>query len=366
MFLANENWKNSFASYFKTLLGISFAGIFIIYLLSGFNSTNHAEYFNILKNKIPFLFIPVSLIAVKSLKKEQQKLIHYFFILCCLISSVWSYIQYLPNAVLYTNLYAEGKVIPTLIHHVSLSVLICIAVLFVLYNLIKVSSIIEKFINFILLIWFIYFIHILSVRTGIVLLYFSVFLFGIITLFTQKKPVFTIGLILLLIFSAAISYQKIPTIKSKIAYTIYGISQYKNQQDTTNQVSDSRRILSDKIGIELIQKNKLSGVGLGDIQDEMNVIYQQRFPQFKKDVFSHIHNQYLYAVCGVGIILGVLFCICLLLPLIQFVKEKNWIYSLAYLMLLLLMCWEPFIENQLGTSIFLVVSCLGFLNNKEA
>ena len=154
MFFANENWKNSFASYFKTLLGISFAGIFIIYLLSGFNSTNHAEYFNILKNKIPFFFIPVSLIAVKSLKKEQQKFVYYFFILCCLISSVWSYIQYLPNAALYTNLYAEGKVIPTLIHHVSLSVLICIAVLFVLYNLIKVSSIIEKFINFILLIWF--------------------------------------------------------------------------------------------------------------------------------------------------------------------------------------------------------------------
>lgn len=46
---------------FKTLLGISFSGIFIIYLLSGFNSTNHAEYFNILKNKTPFLFIPVSL-----------------------------------------------------------------------------------------------------------------------------------------------------------------------------------------------------------------------------------------------------------------------------------------------------------------
>lgn len=346
--------------------GIAFAGVFIIYLVSGFNSSNHAEYFNILKNKIPFLFIPLSLIAVKNLEKAQQKIIQYFFIICCLISSVWSYMQYLPNAALYTNLYAEGKVIPTLIHHVSLSVLICIAVVFVLNNLIKVSALTEKIIHLILLIWFIYFIHILSVRTGIVLLYISVFLFGMITLFTQKKSVFTAGLILLLICSAVFSYQKIPTIKSKIAYTFYGIAQYKNQQDTSNQVSDSRRILSDKIGVELIQKNKLTGVGIGDIQDEMNVIYQQRYPQFKKDVFSHIHNQYLYTICGVGIILGLLFCVFLLLPFIQFIRDKNLVYGIIYLMLLLVMCWEPFIENQLGTSIFLVMSSLGFLNNKEA
>lgn len=67
----------------------------------------------------------------------------------------------------------------------------------------------------------------------------------------------------------------------------------KNQQDTANQVSDSRRILSDKIGIELIQKNKLFGVGLGDIQDEMNVIYQQRFPQFRR-MYSLIFTINIY------------------------------------------------------------------------
>lgn len=279
---------------------------------------------------------------------------------------MWSYVQYLQNVELYTNLYAEGRVIPTLIHHVSLSVLVCVAALIALNNLLLEYKILEKIISFILLLWFIYFIHILSARTGIVLLYLGIFLFGIITLFTQKKPLFTIGLILLLIFSAVISYQKMPTIKNKIAYTLYGISQYKNQQDSTNQVSDPRRILSDKIGIELIQKNKLTGVGMGDIQDEMNVIYQQRFPLFKREVFSHIHNQYLYTICGVGIISGMLFCICLVLPFIQFIKEKKLVYSLAYLMLLLVMCWEPFIENQLGTSIFLVVSCMGFLNTKES
>lgn len=105
------------------------------------------------------------------------------------------------------------------------------------------------------MIWFIYFLHILSVRTGILLLYVSLFLYGVILLITQKI-VITISLFLLLILSSIISYQKIPTIKSKIAYTFYGIAQYKNKQDTANVVSDSRRILSDKIGIEILQKIK--------------------------------------------------------------------------------------------------------------
>ncbi len=322
------------------------------------------EYLNVLKNKIPFLFIPLSLISINYLEKIQVKLLQYTFILCGLISSILSYVQYIQNVELYTELYKQGEVIPTIIHHVSFAILLCVVVIFLLENLITIKNKIEKGSNIILIIWFIYFIHILSVRTGIVLLYFSVFLFGVISLINYKKKIFAIGLIVLLFLSAYISYQKIPTIKSKIDYTYYGISQFKYNNDTANLVSDSRRFLSDKIGIELIQKNKLIGVGIGDIQDEMNKIYKQHYPIFKTDVYSHIHNQYLHTICGVGLGFGFIFCICLLLPLFHFIKNKNAVFAICYLMLLLVMLWEPFIENQLGTSIYLVVCCLGFVSKR--
>ena len=361
----DKNWKSAAKLYFKTWIGISFFGIFMVYFLSIVNTSNLPEFGNILKNRLPFLFIPLSLICVNNLEKKHLKLIQYIFICCCLISSFWSYFQYIQNVELYTKLYTQGEVIPTLIHHVSFAVLLCISVLFVLNNLISDGTKITKIINLILLIWFIYFIHILSVRTGIVLFYIGVMLFGISSLFTNKKPIFVISLLLLLLLSAYISYQKIPTLKSKIEYTFYGISQYKNQQDSTNQVSDSRRILSDKIGIEIIQKNKLFGVGIGDLKEEMNLFYKQHYPLFKPDVYSHIHNQYLYTFCGVGLISGLLFCIFLMLPFIQFIKEKNLVFSIIYLLLLLVMIWESFIEGQVGTSIFLVICSLGFVSKKE-
>jgi len=130
-------------------------------------------------------------------------------------------------------------------------------------------------------------------------------------------------------------------------------------------VSDSRRMLSDKIGIEILQKNKMFGVGLGDIKDEMNSIYKQQYPQFNSEVYSHIHNQYLYTICGVGLLTGSLFCILLLLPIFQFIRDRNYVFILIYGMLLMVMLWEPFIESQIGNSIFLVVCCVGLLRKKE-
>lgn len=366
LFLLSNNLRTAFKSYFNTLIGVSFFGIFIICFISIINSSNLHEFGNIIISKTAFLFIPLSLICVNSLEKKQLKLIQYIFIVCCLISSFWSYFYYIQNIELYTRLYAQGEVIPTLIHHISFAVLLCITVLFILNNLLAENSKPEKIINLILLVWFIYFIHILSVRTGIVLLYISIILFGISSLFIYKKPVFAIGLMLFLLCCAFIYYAKIPTLRSKIDYSLYGLYTYKHHNDTTNIVSDTRRILSDKIGIELIKNNKLAGVGIGDIQDEMNIIYKQRYPKFKSDVYSHIHNQYLYTICGVGIISGAIFCLLLLLPFVQFIMEKKFLFSIIYIHLLLVMFWEAFIQSQLGASIFLVVCCLGFVSEKES
>lgn len=310
--------------------------------------------------------LPLSLGMLTTTDKKSLNYIEHFFILCALISSGWSFLQYLQNIESYTKLYAQGAVIPTLIHHVSLAVLVAIAALMTLNNLLKENAAFEKTINGILILWFIYFIHILSVRTGLVLLYAGIFLFAIIVLMQHKKKMFALGLTALMLLSAYISYEKIPTIKSKIAYTLYGISQYKNQQDTANQVSDSRRILSDRIGWNLLQQNKCFGVGIGDIQDEMNVVYQHQYPQFKKEVYAHIHNQYLYTACGVGLLSGLLFCVLVFLPFIQYVRERKPVFAIAYLMLLLVMCWEPFVENQLGTSIFLLLCSWAHISKKEA
>lgn len=365
IFIIGENWKENVVKKYKSIIFISLVGIFLIYLLSYFNSENKTAFFDILKNKVPYLFIAFSILYIGNINKKKIKITIYIYILCALINSFWSYFQYQKNIEYYTNLYTKGEVIPTLIHHVALSYLLCVCVLFILNNIVKSNLKIEKIINGICLIWIVYFIHILSVRTGILLLYISVFLFSISILITQKKVAFAGSLIVILLLSSYIAYQKIPTLKSKISYTIYGLQQLKTNTDSTNQVSDTRRILSQKIGLNIIKENKLLGIGFGDIQTEMNNIYKKDFPTFSNNVYSKIHNQYLYVFASVGLIFGLIFCILLLLILVQFIKEKNAVFAIAYFCLLLLMFWESFIENQIGNSIFLLICCFGFTNKSN-
>lgn len=356
---------SDFKKAIKSPLFIAFACIFLLHLLSVFNSENKIAYLDILKNKIPFLFLPLSLYIVNDVDKKYIIYIQYFFIGCCLLCSAWSYSIYLNDIHTYTHLYTQGQVMPTPVHHVAFSVLISIAILFCIDVIRNAVSNAEKIIGCLLLFWFMYFIHVLSVRTGIVLMYSSLLIMIIYILIKLKKPLFTAALLLLVSLGAYLAFQNIPTLKNKIAYTVYSITQYQNQSDPQNQLSDSRRILSDKIGLELILKHKLSGVGIGDIKDEMHAIYKARYPEFKEEVYARIHNQYLYTTCGTGIPLGLLFLLCISTPLFIFIKQRNLLYGIIYFELLLVMLWEPFLQNQLGTSIFLVMFSLGVISMKK-
>jgi O-antigen ligase len=356
-----KNWKK----YQTSLIGISFFIIVLVYFIPILYSQNQVSFWNIFKNKIPFLFLPMTILSIGYIEKKWTDLLTYLFIICCLLSSIWSYHQYLQNIDLYTNLYTHGQVLPTLIHHIPFAVLLSIGLLFSLFNMLKKISVKEKIVNTFFAIWLFYFIHVLSVRTGLILTYTGLILFIIILLLKLKNIVFTIGFTSIIMIISILAYKNITTIQHKINYTKYGLSLFKNGQDTLNQVSDSRRFLSDEIGIELIKQHPILGVGFGDLQDEMDTIYKQRYPLFQQDVYSHIHNQYLYTIAGSGIIMGILFIIALLLPLMQFIKWQNWQFSMLYCMLLLVMLWEAFLQNQIGTSIYLIIVILGVISTKE-
>jgi O-antigen ligase len=356
-----KNWKK----YQTSLIGISFFIIVLVYFIPILYSQNQVSFWNIFKNKIPFLFLPMTILSIGYIEKKWTDLLTYLFIICCLLSSIWSYHQYLQNIDLYTNLYTHGQVLPTLIHHIPFAVLLSIGLLFSLFNMLKKISVKEKIVNAFFAIWLFYFIHVLSVRTGLILTYTGLILFIIILLLKLKNIVFTIGFTSIIMIISILAYKNITTIQHKINYTKYGLSLFKNGQDTLNQVSDSRRFLSDEIGIELIKQHPILGVGFGDLQDEMDTIYKQRYPLFQQDVYSHIHNQYLYTIAGSGIIMGILFIIALLLPLMQFIKWQNWQFSMLYCMLLLVMLWEAFLQNQIGTSIYLIIVILGVISTKE-
>lgn len=349
----------------KTWLGLSLIPVFILFLLSCLNSENQHVFWNLFKNKIPFLFIPISIYALKNTESDRFHLLLYVFIACTVISSGWSFTRYWGQESYYRQLYTQGGVMPTLVHHVSFSVLCVFAVLFILYRLSNNPKRTEVILLVLCLGWIVYFIHLLAVRTGIILLYLSVLFYGLGLMIGKRQYTFAGLLFVLLFVSAYISYRNIPNIKSKIAYTFYSFGELRKGSDSSNVFSDSRRILSDKIGMEIVKKNRISGVGLGDLQDEMDAVYQHRYPSFSTAVYAHIHNEYLYVLAALGCISGTLVCMCFLIPLLYFIRSGDLLFSVVYLCLLLVFTWEPFIENQLGNSVFLWICCMGYVRPKS-
>lgn len=334
--------------------------IFLVYVISFINSENIPNYLTVIKNKIPYLFIPISLISIRKLTIKSEKIIIAVFISSSIISTYYSLYFFIPHQEIYKDLYGQGQVIPTLIHHVTFSLLLSFSVLFLMHLFFNSKYFYEKMSYLFLVIYLSCFIHILSVRTGIVLLYVGVLIYLVTVFLQRKKYGFIFLTIFILILTAIFSYKNIPTLQSKIDYTIYGLTEYKTKADSANQISDSRRLLSDKIGWEIIDQHKLTGVGIGDLKSEIHKVYKQNYPEFNEAVYAHIHNQYLYMLAGTGIPLGILFIVGLILPLLYFIKRRKLLYSTLYFLLLLVMLWEPFLENQIGTSIFLLVCCLGF------
>ncbi|HUM50537.1 MAG TPA: O-antigen ligase family protein [Chitinophagales bacterium] len=365
LFILDANAKKNSKQFFKSAFSIALFIIAIIHLVSFFNSENHLSYFDEIKNKIPFLLITFTLLSVEKIETKKLHLVVAYFVVSCIISSIYSYYHYRIDLANNLELYSKGEVMKTVVHHIYYAVLCCVASIFCVEILFKTTSNIIKIITGIILFWLYVFIHVMSVRTGIFIIYFMLLLYIFLHFVRTRKYLYLAGFISLIIVIGFILFEKTPTIKNKIDYTKYSFEQLKNNTDSLNNYSDPRRILSDKLGIEIIQKNKLVGVGIGDVQDELNTIYKVRYPNFSTAVYARIHNQYLETTAALGIPLGIVFIICLMIPLFYFFSKKDHLFITIYSSILVVMCWEPFLKTQIGTSIFLVIICIGFNRNKE-
>jgi O-antigen ligase len=255
--------------------------------------------------------------------------------------------------------YTRGQILPTVIHHVSYSLLLVIAVIITTDHVLRSKN---KWVLFGLLIalgWIIYMIHLLATRTGLLCLYVSlpVYLAGFCL---YKKAYLVLGVSLVVLGgSGVILFQSTGTMRNKVDYVLYDMGQIRQNINSDNQLSDTRRLLSDRLGWEIAVKHPLAGVGIGDVKDVMKHMYDARYPEFKPETRGHIHNQFIYIFAGCGFLMGVLFIICMLAPVLIYFRNQMFVLGTAYLALLLVLFWEPFLEYQLGNTIYLLILALG-------
>lgn len=350
-------------SYFKSNEYLAVSLIFVIVVISGINSSNLVEWKHHLILKLPFLILPYAFFNIGYFTKDFYYRLYYYFIAIMFFSSIPIIINYFNNKDLYDNGIKMGQIIPTPIDHIKYSLMLSISILSSLYFILsknyksKIELIIFSiivFFNFIVL-------HLLAVRSGIIISY--VLLVILITFYLWNKNKLLLLFLSITIFLAPIlSYKTFESFKNRIDYMFYDYKMFNENKG--EQYSDSGRIYSIKVGLDIFKKNPLSGTGIGDIKTECIKTYKTLFSS-KVLKFKYPHNQYLFILSSSGIIGLILFLIGVIFPLYIHQNWKEPLYLGFMMIILISFLVENTIERSysIGLYLFFVLSALNYSNS---
>lgn len=355
--------RKTFKLFFQDKVLVALWLIFFLYLISGINSTEDKAFFlERIRLKLPFLALPVAFTVFKNnISKRQFQLLLYFFFIMVLLTAIVVTCQYLLHYETINDLYEEGRVMSTPFNHVRYSLMVAFAI-FIGYYLFRQQFRLyyswERWFIAAATIFLIFFIHLLAVRSGLVAFYLCVIylIFHFVFRYRQLKTAMLLSTIILLLPVTA--YMMLPSINAKVNYMKYDLEQlllFKN----ASGLSDGGRILSIKEGMELFRENLWTGVGVGDLKQDMRQKLDDA-PEHPRDYLLP-HNQFVFVAAGTGLLGLLFFCFAIFLPLFDTRNLSNVLFVCFHIIILSSFFTEATIEEQMGTAFYLIFLLLMYI-----
>lgn len=332
--------------------------VFIIYLISLFNTTNLERGFILLGRMSPLLIIPISLSVLS--QNIVSKFFHFFsksFIISCTIYSILIF-YYLFQLGSLTGLHTLGYGYSYITfefsglneHPIYISSYFGTALLLLLFKTFnsKKTTLVLFFIIFSGLL-------ILS-RKGSVLS----FLFCFLLYYFMNNNIRTIIKIvpILLVFTAV--FFMIPEIRNRFL-EIIDSSNFVSK----NQTSTSIRFTIWTNTIDLIKNAPFFGYGVGDVQDVDNNNYIKKgLVEFSKNKYN-AHNQYFQIGLVSGIMGLMIFLYSQLALFINVFKKKNFQFAMVILFFFILFMTESYLERQNGIIFYSMIMSLFIYSNSN-
>ncbi len=321
-------------------------GIFGIVLLSGLQSSHLGHWSGLLKVVLPYLLLPLAFGLLPRFKQREVQNLLYIFIWMLTFSAVLVLVNYIINYNEIQIALERSKAIPTPQEdHIRYSLLLAIAIFaggWLLQTRFYWRWQAEQYGLALALIFLWGMLHLLSVRSGLLAFYMGVLVLGVRLILVYKRYLLGLGLLGLLFLMPVLAYQLLPSVQTKVALMRYNWQEY--QQGRIGDLSDTQRLLSYQVAIEVAQQSPIFGVGLGDLQEEQQRIYERDYPQ-QRVMFPH--NQLLSFYTGTGLLGLMAFLFCFFYPLF---KHQN--YRQPFLLLFFTVMTSSFLtENTIFISV---------------
>ncbi len=346
-----KDLKSTFTRFTQSKEYIVIPLIFILVVLSGFNSFDLIEWKHHIVLKLPFLILPFAFYSFDHIPLKQYFRLYIYFVILMFVSTIPVLFNYFSNKEQVDNLIKTGQIIDTPIDHIKYSILLAFSVAagYILYinnhffkykKVIKLIALMGIF-NFVVL-------HILAVRSGIIIVY--ILLLYLIPKCNRFKMNAVVLLIAFLFIFPVFSYYFIDSFKNKIDYAKYDYKMLIKGKG--EDYSDSERFYSWKTGYDIFKKHKLFGVGIGDLKTESIKSYKILFPD-KTLKFKYPHNQILFILSSSGILGLLLFLAGIYFPIFYKRAVKDPFFTSFMILITISFVVENTIERSYSIGIYL-------------
>ena len=272
--------------FFSSPLLWSMSLLFLLPLISGLWSEDLHQWIQILRIKLPLFLLPFCFAYTGSnfSFKEWEK-IAFVFLVLIFVGICQSLSQYFQNASVIQADYLKAHTIETPMgnDHVRFSLIVAIAILTSGFLFIRRKEH-KQWISVLFVVTsviFIAYLHILAVRTGLACFYLGSFFLIIWLVWRRKNNSRYFLLLILVMVLPAIAYFTLPTFRNRVSYLRYDLS-FVQKDVYLPGSNDGNRIASIKAGWELLLQKPLTGVGFGDIRNELDSSYYNNYPQMNE------------------------------------------------------------------------------------
>jgi O-antigen ligase len=324
-----------------------------MYALSWFWSGDKGEWNAHVQVKLPFLLLPLAFGFLDPWTPTQLRLFTIIFstaMICGMLYSLSFFIRF-PQEYIAGYKYSHTLPTPAYNDHISFSTGVALCVAWCVYSWRLWASELMRVVVFFVVIMLSLYLHILAAKTGLVALYVFWIGYFIYLFFVRRRQ--ALLLLVMLAGSCYTAYQFIPTLRERINYTLYTYKQYRSGE-RSGLYSDAGRLISYNVAAAAIRAKPLTGAGAGDVMKDMSNIYAIRFPQIPEERQLYPHNQFLTTAVAVGLPAAAALVLWLLAPFLLLRRNRDsFFFVVVWLMLLVPLFVDPFLEVQAGVFVYL-------------
>jgi O-antigen ligase len=308
--------------------------------------------------KLPFLAVPLAFYNLPPVKERQYHLLHYVFFILMFSAAIPPLLNYGLNYYKFQEAIGQGKSISLPVQHVKFSLFYAFGIIsmIILYRKGFVYKWrIERKLQIGAIVLGILFLHVLAIRTGILVFYVGLFLLAITDVVKKGKWKTIIAVLIMSFIIPVASYYAVPSFHKKVDYMLWDYGKFS--QGEGKGYSDSERIESIKIGLQLVKEHPISGTGIGDLKDETKTRYLENFGPEKYVLYPH--NQYLFVTAGMGLVGLLVFLFCLGFPYFYFRINLHPLFLSLGIITFVAFFVDNLLERSVGVGFYVFFLCLG-------